>query len=167
MCSCLSMSRIFYFDASSGVRMAVSPSPVFLLLFVAERRKLSALIVPFGKPHAVRSLLAGIPILIVRIIVVVNAYARRASADRQRRQKRSRKQHRTQEPFCPEHFVFSSTVALREVDALEDRPMNQLRPRSVRNCFSEKTNKKMQEKVAGSVALILAVPGESGRSYTI
>ena len=95
---------------TAGVGVVVAPRPILALLLVVESRILAIFVMAFGQPHAIRVILTIVPVVIIRIIIVINAYVGGAARDRERRKRGGGKQHRALQAFV-RIMGFSSTFA--------------------------------------------------------
>src|SRR5580658_6512906 len=85
--------------------MIVPPVPICALVFAAQTVEFTVLVMPLDEPHAIRSHLAIIPWVVIRMILVVIPRMRGASARQNRRKHRCAQHQRPEISLDSQHFA--------------------------------------------------------------
>jgi hypothetical protein len=85
--------------------MAVPPGPVFVLFFVVEAIEFAIFVVAFSQPHTIGVVLVGIPVMIIRIVRIVDASSSGASRNREGSKREAGQQERAEKAFAVNHGI--------------------------------------------------------------
>jgi hypothetical protein len=97
--------KISRYRLTPCVGVVVSPGPIFALLLVAESRVLAIFIVAFAQPHTIRVVLTIVPVVVIRIIIVINTHMGRAAGDGERCKRGGGEQHHAENTFRVDHGI--------------------------------------------------------------
>lgn len=97
------MGRPSVMRLAASVGMAVAPGPVLVLFFAVEAIEFAILVMTFSEPHAVGAILAGIPVVIIGIVRIVDADSGGATRNGDRSKRSRGKEERAEKAFVVSH----------------------------------------------------------------
>ena len=90
-------------ELAAGVGVAVTPGPVFALLFVVEAIEFAILVMVVGEPEAVGAVFPIVPVVIVGIVGIVNPHPCGTSVDGERSEGRGCQHEGTKKAVALSH----------------------------------------------------------------